>query len=160
MVKEELYSDEIVKILTNGIGVELGRPIRFRYYELKNRFIRKLNTSIEWLDDWNEKNTQIAIDIIALSVFHQRVIVPFYGSSNFLTFLNNYKINSVAMGTYSLGSDDRGRMTKCTKAFYAITKKIKLSPRELNISSVEELIELFRRKSLAKEVFKEDLNDE
>lgn len=39
--------------------------------DFKNRFLGKLNTSAEWNDDWNGKNTQIAIDIIALGVFYQ-----------------------------------------------------------------------------------------
>ena len=37
MVIDETYSDEVVQILTNGIGFILGRAIRKNYYELKDK---------------------------------------------------------------------------------------------------------------------------
>jgi hypothetical protein len=130
------YSDEVIKILTNGIGGELGKPIRFRYYELKEKLLNRLRIS----RDLNNDDAQIAIDVIALSVFYQRLIVPFYGSSNFLERLNSHAVSSVLMGSYILGEDDRNKMRICTRAFYAILKKLELSPSTLDISSIEELI--------------------
>jgi len=137
MAEKEIYSDEVILILTNGIGSILGRAIRFNYYELKEKLLK----SVPYHKDFTREDTQIAIDIIALSIFHQAVVVPFYGSSNFLGRLADYEVTAVRMGTYTLSPDDYNNMNTCTKAFYAILKRSGLTPSSLSIPSIEDLIE-------------------
>lgn len=150
--KENKYSDEVLKILTNGLGVELGKPIRIRYYDLKKRLF--YNDYAESRLD-NKENIQIALDLIALSIYYQNLIVPFYGSLKFYDKLTNFDVNSIAMGAYSFNSEDRNRMETCTKAFFSIMKKVRLSPSDLVISDVKDIFELIEREEVDWEEFDE-----
>jgi len=149
---EDKYSDELLKILTCGLGASLGKPIRIRYYELKKMLFQ--NDYAEVMLD--RENVQIAVDMIALSVYYQYLIVPFYGSDNFLKNLTTRGVTSIAMGQYSLGSEERQRIEKCTKAFYVVMKKIGLSPSNLAISDTRDILSVINKKE---ETFEEEDND-
>ena len=137
MTGEETYSDEVIQILTNRVGYILGRAIRLKYYDLRDKLLHK----VQYHSDFSALETQIAIDIIALSAFHETIVVPFYGSSNFLGRLAEYEISRVQMGTYTLSREDYNNMDRCTRAFYAVLKKCKMTPSFLSIPSIDDLIE-------------------
>lgn len=137
MVIDDTYSDEVIQIITNGIGFILGKAIRKNYYELKDKLLK----SLPYHKEFSIEDAQIAIDIIALSVYHQAVVLPFYGSSNFFERMRAFDISSVQMGTYKLSADDYRNMQLCTKAFYAILGKNGMTPATLSIPSIDDLIE-------------------
>ncbi len=42
MNNENDFSDDVIKILTTGIGVELGKKVRINYYDLKTKLLRSV----------------------------------------------------------------------------------------------------------------------
>jgi len=149
MIEDTRYSDEVLRILTNGIGAELGKPIRLSYYQLKEKLLTRINKSENLTID--EENIQIILDVIALSVFHQNIITPFYGSNNFIERLENFNVKSISIGTYSLVADDKRKISTCTKAFYAILKKVGLSPTNLAISTIDNFVEGIKNRHITED---------
>ena len=76
--------DEMLVALTRGIGAELGKKIRFSYYD-KKKIIEK--------DDIYRKlptpQKLSVFDLLALAMFHEFVIGPMHGSNIFSHLLNN-----------------------------------------------------------------------
>lgn len=128
--------DEMINILTRGIGIELVKPIRISYYD-KKRYLEK---------DENYKNNtddikQFLIDMMAMSVFNQQVIVPLYGASNFGSATKEYGVKQVRMGSYMLDNNFYSEVDETTKQFYAITREYGIAIESLHISSISEFIE-------------------
>jgi hypothetical protein len=152
MKSEIEYSDEMIKVLTNGIGVELGKPIRFCYYELKETLLK----SIKFHPKATTDDVQLAIDLLALSIFQQNIITPFFGARNMMERLEEYRVSSIRMANYTLGEDDRATIRHCTNTFYAILKRFGLLPSSLDFSSPEDAIKLVLKPPAPKEYEPED----
>jgi len=128
--------DEMINALTKGIGVEQYKPIRISYNVLKDILFKdpKFNNCTDDIK-------QFLVDVLALSIFHQHVIIPFHGASNFISGAREYGAEKVKMAGYVLDRDFYDEADKITKSFFVITKKYGLPIEKLHVSSVNTFIE-------------------
>lgn len=129
--------DEMLNILTKGIGSELGRPIRISYYD-KKRAVDKVLQS----DRIPENKKNIVYDILALTVFHDKIIIPLHGSLNFMQTTKRYGITEVSMSTYSIGHEYNETSDKCVKHFFAILSSFDIDIGLLNFTNSSEFIKM------------------
>ena len=92
--------NEMIDALTKGIGMELSKPMRISYYD-KKRYLEK-NDSYQ---NCSDQIKQYLIDVLALSIFYQHIIVPLHGSINFATGTKSYGVKRVRMGDYHLDQE-------------------------------------------------------
>jgi len=128
--------DEMIDALTRDIGIELVKPIRISYYD-KKRFLEKNENYKNSPDDMK----QFLIDMMAMSIFNQQVIVPLYGAINFGSDTKKYGVEQVKMGSYMLDHNFYSEVNETTKQFYAITKKYGIAIESLQIPSINEFVE-------------------
>lgn len=125
--------DEMIDALTKGIGVEVGRPLRLSYYQLKQRLQKSEN--YQQSDD----DVKIALfDLLALSIFHHQVIVPFYGANNFRQGSRQLGIKDVRVGGKNLGQEFFALSDKIPKAFFAIVSSYGIAIEKLHVSTISE----------------------
>lgn len=128
--------DQMINILTKGIGIELGKPIRMSYYDKKKLFGKNENYK-----NCTDDIKQFLIDMMAMSIFNQQVIVPLHGAANFGSDTKKYGVEQVKMGSYMLNNNFYSEVNETTKQFYAITKEYGIAIESLHISSINEFIE-------------------
>ena len=129
-----MYS--MLNIITKGIGSELSKPIRISYYEKK----RLLDKNKKFQQSSNEIQLFLC-DILALSLFNQKVITPLYGAGNFMDGTRSYGVNRVRMGTYHLDEEFHTTSNNITRQFYAIVKKYDLEIEALHVSSINDFVD-------------------
>ena len=125
--------DEMIDALTKGIGVEVGRPLRRSYFQLKQRL--EQNEKYQRSGD----DLKIALlDLLALSIFHHQVIVPFYGANNFRHGSRQLGIKDVRVGGKNLGEEFFTFSDKIPKAFFAIVSRYGIAVEKLHVSTINE----------------------
>lgn len=129
--------DEMLACLTNGIGVVLGKEVRLDYFKRKALLTR--HDKFSKLPS-NQKN--IVLDLLALTTFHEHVLIPIYGSMNFLLSGYNYNFKFVQMGSYELGTDHLRASEQSAKRFFAILKTYGIGIPLLHFSSADEFVEM------------------
>lgn len=123
--------DAMIDALTKGIGVEVGRPLRLSYFQLKRRL--QQNEKYQQSDDGDK----IALlDLLALSIFHHQVIVPFYGANNFHQGSRHLGIKDVRLGGKNLGKEFFALSDKIPKAFFAIVNSYGIAVEKLHVSTI------------------------
>lgn len=128
--------NEMINILTKGIGAELWKPIRISYYDKKRSidvFLKNKKTP--------ESTRNIIYDLLALTVFHDKVIIPLHGSNNFMENAEKFSIESVSMGTYSIDKEHSRISEKCVKHFFAIMSSYDISIASLTFSGAKEFVD-------------------
>ncbi len=128
--------DEMINSLTKGIGIELYKPLRISYYN-KKRFLEKN----DHFQKSTERNKQFLIDIMALSIFNQQIILPFHGAANFAAGTKSYGVTRVRMASYHLDKEFYVLANNVTHQFFAITKNYGLSIENLHISSISVFVD-------------------
>ena len=128
--------DEMINLLTKGIGIELSKKIRIAYYEKKKIIVKH-----ESYNKISKKKHPLVLDLLALGIFHEFVIGPMHGSNNFLRSTEKYGVKSIIMGNYKLDSQFNKETAIITKAFFAIIKKYNIEINQLSIPSVNEFLE-------------------
>jgi len=128
--------NEMLNIVTKGIGVELSKPIRLSYYN----YIRELQKNTKFQNATSDIRLFL-IDILALSLFNQKVITPLYGVGNFLDGSRKYGVNKIRMGSYDLDNEFYSTASNITRQFYAIVKKYDLNIEALHIASVNDFVD-------------------
>lgn len=124
--------DEMINALTLGLGPELGKTIRFRYYEQKRR---ALNSGLA--AHWGSYEYGLLCDFIALAVFHESVIVPLHGSLNFMEFSSKLGVSQVRMGEYSIDQDHTQSAEAAVKQFFGILKEYEIDTGLLSLGDME-----------------------
>lgn len=125
--------DAMIDALTKGIGVEVGRPLRLSYFQLKQRL--QQNEKYQGSDD----HVKIALlDLLALSIFHHQVIVPFYGANNFRQGSRQLGIKDVRVGGKNLGKEFFALSDKIPKAFFKIVSDYGIAVEKLHVSTISE----------------------
>lgn len=114
-------NDEMINIFSMGVGIKLGKIMRFSYFELKKILIKNAIYS-----EQGNESKQIIIDILALSIFYNRIILPLSGAHNFIGNLPQYKVGEIGMGSYKIDMKQQQEIHNCVSRFYAILKKYKI----------------------------------
>jgi hypothetical protein len=128
--------DEMINALTRGIGPEQYRPIRISYNELKKVLFKD-----PIFNNCTDDIKQFLLDVLALSIFNQHVILPLHGASNFISGAREHGAKRVKMAGYVLDSNFYNETDKITKMFFAITNKYGLPIEKLYVSSLNKFIE-------------------
>ena len=127
--------DEMLKILTKGIGTDLWKPIRMSYYD-KRRSVDKILKQRKTPDNKRD----IIYDLLALTVFHDKAIIPMHGSINFMGNARKYDVNSISMGHYKIDEDHNSISEKCVKQFFAIMSSFDIPISILTFSNSKEFV--------------------
>jgi hypothetical protein len=127
--------DEMLVALTRGIGAELGKKIRFSYYE-KKRLIQ--NDDIYRACQENEKS--LFLDLLALAIFHEFAIGPMHGSNNFYSSTKKYGVNSISLGSFKVDDEFNKQTLAITKAFFSIMSEYNIEINQLSVSSPHEFL--------------------
>lgn len=130
--------DEMIDALTTGIGVELGRPLRLSYYQLKQRLQQN-----EKFQAANDDEKVALVDLLALSIFHHQVIVAFHGANNFRQGSRQLGVEDVRVGGKNLGKDFFIQSDKVLKAFFAIVSGYGIAIEKLHVSTINEFVEFW-----------------
>ena len=127
--------EEMIKTLTKGIGSELGKPIRMSYYN-KKRFVDKA------LTEFNVSDTvrNLVYDILALTIFHDSIIIPLHGSIHFMDSAKKYGVSQISMGSYKLGKEHNQASDKCVKQFFAILSSFDIDIALLTFSNAKDFV--------------------
>lgn len=125
--------DEMIDALTKGIGGEIGRPLRLSYYQLKQR----LQQNEKYQTSGDDVKITL-LDLLALSIFHHQVIVPFYGANNFRQGSRQLGIKDVRVGGKNLGKEFFALSDKIPKAFFAIVSDYGIAVEKLHVSTISE----------------------
>ncbi len=128
--------EEMINLLTRGIGAELYKPLRISYYN-KKRFLEKNDK----FQKSSKRNKQFIIDVMALSIFNQKIILPYHGAANFAAGSKAYGVTRVRMASYHLDKEFYVAAKKITSQFYAITYNYGLRVEHLHISSISEFVD-------------------
>lgn len=130
----------MIDILTKGIGAELWKPVRISYYNLL-----KILEKDERYFKSHEETKLFLVDVLALSIFNQKVILPLHGASNFVSGTKKLGVKQVGMGSYHLDRDFFRTSTRITRQFFAIVSKYKIDPTKLHVSSISEFLDYWLR---------------
>ncbi|MDD4528006.1 MAG: hypothetical protein PHF25_08245 [Candidatus Margulisbacteria bacterium] len=128
---------EMINVLTNGIGTNLGKEIRVEYFNNKTRLLKLVNHKNLDKIDTTSLNVEYFWDMLALAIFHEKVIVPFHGSINFIKNTRSYGVKQVEMGSYTLDNHYLKKTESITTQFFAIINKYELTIEQLNIPNIE-----------------------
>lgn len=129
---------EMIDALTKGIGAELGKPIRFSYYNLQ-RSLEKNNR----YSQCSEEMKLFITDVLALSIFNQKVITPIYGAINFSAGTKKFGVSRIRMGDYHLDKRFFVQSGKITRQFYAIVRSYGLNIEKLHVASISDFVDLW-----------------
>lgn len=135
-------ANEMLEALTRGIGAEVGKPVRMSFFE-KERFIKQ-NEAFQRCAAWRK---QLILDAAALSIFHQLVILPYHGATNFYTDSKKSGISRIRMGTQHLDREFVSIASKVTRQFFAITQEFQIHVEHLHISNIAEFVEFWIERS-------------
>lgn len=127
--------DEMIQALTHGTGALLGKEVRVSFFEQKRALER-----VQAFQNLEEHQKTLLIDLLALSVFHQLVILPLHGSLNFMRDTQRLGVSSVVMGSYSLDASFVSTDEAITKSFFAILKKYGINVSTLRPQPIDRFI--------------------
>lgn len=127
--------DEMLVALTKGIGAELGKKIRFSYYD-KKKLIQKDGI----YKDLPENKKPLMLDLLALSMFHEFVIGPMHGSNNFFSSTKKYGLKSINLGSYKIDEEFNKQTLAITKSFFAIMSEYNIEIHQLSVPSPHEFL--------------------
>jgi hypothetical protein len=128
--------DEMVNALTSGIGSELGRTIRLKYYDQKRRAFNHMLTS-----KWGEQESTLLCDLIALAVFYELIIVPLQGSLNFMEFTASFGVSQVRMGEYTVGTHHIQSAGSAVKQFFGILGEYQINSGALALGDMDTFLQ-------------------
>lgn len=127
--------DEMLIALTRGIGAELGKKIRFAYYEKKRVVLNNI-----LYKQISQDKQPIILDLLALGLFHEYAIGPIHGSNNFYSATRRYGVKSIKMGSYDIDNKSNKKTLAITKSFFAIMADYNVEISQLSIPSIQEFI--------------------
>lgn len=127
--------DEMINLLTKGIGADLYKPLRISYYKFRDSLLNNVNYKKS-----SAREKQFLIDVLALSIFNQKVVLPFHGAANFAEGTKSMGVKRVRMATYHLDREFYQAANQVTRQYYAITKKFGLDVEDLYFSSNSEFV--------------------
>ena len=106
---------QLLMALTDGIGAQLGRPVRASFFEVLKRLAKhKVFVSLEALD------RQRLVDLLALSVFYNQVIAPLESGSSLLSLARRADATHVRLGRDRLTTRLAAQFRACAGAFASI----------------------------------------
>jgi|GEM_PF-1820544 len=79
-------------------------------------------------------------DMLALAIFHQRVIMPLHGAGNFYTGTKKLGVKQIAIGTEKWNRSYFLETAKIAGRFFAITQEFGIDTNKLNVSSLADFI--------------------
>lgn len=128
----------MIDALTKGIGADLGKPLRFSYYE-KKRYVEK-NAQYMECSKWTKL---FILDVLALSLYNQSVVTPLHGATNFYNDTRKEGVTRIRMGNYHIDKDFFRQTSRITRQFYAILKSYGIRVESLHVASITEFIEFW-----------------
>ncbi|MFV8834750.1 hypothetical protein ACNSTU_07255 [Aquisalimonas sp. APHAB1-3] len=135
-------ANEMLEALTRGIGAEVGKPIRVSFFE-KERFIKQ-NEAFQKCAAWRK---QLILDVAALSIFHQLIILPYHGAANFYADSKRSGVSRIRMGSQHLDREFVSVASRITRQFFAITKEFQIDVNHLHISNIAEFVDFWIERS-------------
>lgn len=115
----------MLQALTDGIGADLGRPIRASFFELFGRLKKHERfLALETLEQ------QQLVDLLALSIFYNHVIVPLESGSSLLSLVRMADATHIRLGRDKLTPKLAARFRACAWAFLDIIRQQNI-PKEL-----------------------------
>lgn len=130
---------DMIDALTMGIGAELGRPIRWQFFQQRQMLERNASFS-----ELSRRRQQFAVDLLALAIFHGEIILPLHGSANFLAGTRKLGVSQVRLGSSYFTKLDSEQVTKITRQFFALVSSYGLQIAQLTFTSPDELIAAVR----------------
>ena len=135
-------ANEMIDALTKGIGAELAKPIRISFYE-KERYLNQ-NKKFQRSENWQK---QLIVDMAALSIFNQQVILPYYGAGNFYQDAKKIGVTRIRIGSQHYDKEFIGTSSKITRQFFAITNSYEIDVNHLHISNISEFVKFWLGRS-------------
>lgn len=134
----------VINIFTYGLPFKLANQI---YKEFQDRvkeadFLVENSNRFKFLSDYNE-TLEI---LIALSIFHKRVIsnldgaVKFYGKVNSIS-----KADTISMGSYDLTFEEKNKILALLINYRTLIKKFGISENDFDYTETKELLSNIER---------------
>jgi hypothetical protein len=127
--------DEMLMALTRGIGADLGKKVRFAYYEKK-----RLIVNDEIFKECQEYQQSLIFDLLALAMFHEFAIGPMHGSNNFYSSTKKYGVKRISLGSFNIDDEFNKQTLLITKSFFAIMSEYNIEIHQLSVSSPHEFL--------------------
>jgi hypothetical protein len=132
---DDNFIDELLKILTYGVGRKLGVSIRRQFYDCKKHI--KLSETYKSLED---EQKEYIIICLALTMFNTHIIKPFRGASCFYKFISKQGVKSISISNGNLSQNDIGNLDDLIKHFHKILFDLRISRYELYFIGTEDFI--------------------
>ena len=132
----------MIDALTKGLGVELGKPIRIAFYEKEK--LLKMNNAFQECTNWQK---QLIIDMAALSIFNQLIILPYHGTDNFYKGSKSMGVTRIRVGSQHIDKEFIGSVSQITRQFFAIISEYELDINHLHISSISDFVKFWLERS-------------
>jgi hypothetical protein len=123
-VPRELKTDLLVA-LTDGIGAALGSKVRRSFYTLSDRLLHNRTFA-----EWSERQRRFALDVLALAIVYQEIILPLSGSHLLIDRLRSHDISSIRLARSTFSSRDSDAARRCTEGFSILMERAHV-PQEL-----------------------------
>jgi len=132
---EQLDCESMVIALTNGVGAQLGGPIRASFFELAERLCSHKSFAPLHHDD-----KQALVDLLALSIFYNQVISPLESSSHLLALAQKAQATHIRLGSDKLTPSLTARFGACAGSFQRILREQHISTDLMSFSTLKEFI--------------------
>lgn len=137
-------STPIINIFTYGLPFKLANQI---YKEFQDRvkeanFLVENSARFKFLSDYNETLELL----IALSIFHKRVVsnldgaVKFYGTVNSIS-----KADTISMGSYDLTFEEKNKILALLINYRTLIKKFGISENDFDYTETKEFLSNIKR---------------
>lgn len=132
---EQLDCRSVVIALTDGVGAQLGGPIRASYFELVERLRCQKAFAPLHHDD-----KQALIDLLAFSIFYNQVISPLESGSCLLALAQKAQATHIRLGDDKLTPNLSARFGACAGSFQKILRGQHIPSDLMSFSTLREFI--------------------
>ena len=132
---EGLDKSGVIEALTDGIGGILGRRARSSFYKLVDR--------LEQMPEYHSKKPAVQqhlLDILALSVVYNQVVIPLDSSRSFMDLAKEAGATHVRIAKHKLDARFVTSARKCSNLFHAMLNEAKIPVSLLSFATLKELI--------------------
>ncbi len=134
----------IINIFTYGLPFKLANQM---YKEFQDRvkeanFLVENSPRFKFLSDYNE-TLEI---LIALSIFHKRVISNLDGAVKFYTTVNSIsKADTISMGSYDLTFEEKNKILALLINYRTLIKKFRITENDFDYTETMEFLSNIKR---------------
>lgn len=128
--------NEMIRILTDGIGSKVGRSLRIDFGNKHKAF--EVNETFKTLD---EQDQLAILDLLALTLFFEQVFAPISGAYQMYSNAKKIGVSKIQMSTYSIDGVFARDFEKASRRFIAILHAFNIQTSQLGFTSVREFVE-------------------